>query len=231
MLTTVIMIRGSVQPVNSTVWLGWRACLKTVTKTELQDSSGNVQVTQRTYGYCCPILIFTFISKRRSGNTLFRQNKCSNGMSSEAPRKQSRLMQNTKKITLTVQIVKYPKYCIQEKLRQLNSYWKYKNTKLCYIKKKFLNHSTVLVLHPHLAVLYYPMLFNTINMCISGKHMFPIILSKAKRARFVWFFFFLFFFLLPSREKLQLTLQKCFCIELLLSQLERQLPWLCSLNL
>lgn len=50
---------------------------------------------------------------------------------------------------------------------------------------KELNHSTVLVLQPHLAVFHHPMLF---NVTVPGKRVFPIILPKAKRTRFVFFY-------------------------------------------
>lgn len=119
----------------STGRLGWRAGIKKESREKLQNSSGEVWVTHRTPGGGCPTPVFASPGKGTGGNALFGQNKCSNGMSSEGSRKQSRVKQNTKKITPTVQIIKYPKYCIQEKLRQLNLYWKYKNTKFCYIKK------------------------------------------------------------------------------------------------
>lgn len=87
------------------------------------------------------------------------------------------------------------------------------------LKKKVLNHSTVLVLHPHLAVLHNPLLFNTINSCINTSfHLFSLMQRELD-----FFFNWVFFFLLPSREKLQPTLQKCFCVDLLLSQLQKQL--------
>lgn len=87
----------------------------------------------------------------------------------------NRVKQNTKKITQTVQIVKYPKCCIQEKLRQLNLYWKYKNTKFCYIKKLLKpQHS------PSVASTSCSLVSPNAVQCYQhgyfGKHVFPIVL-------------------------------------------------------
>lgn len=107
--------------------------------------------------------------------------------------KQSKAEHGEKKITPTVQIVKYPKYCIQEKLRQLNLYWKYKNTKFCYVKKlpkpqhsPSVASTSCSLVSPHAVQHYQHGYF--------GKHMFPIVPSKAKRTKFGWFCFSFFFF-------------------------------------
>lgn len=80
-----------------TGWLGWRAGIEKETREKLQNSSAEVWDSQRTPGGGCPILVFTSPGKGTSGNALSGQNKCSNGMSSEGSRKQSRVKQNTKK--------------------------------------------------------------------------------------------------------------------------------------
>lgn len=111
---------------GSTGGLGWRAGITQVTREKLQNSSGEVWVTQRTPAGGCPSLVFTSPGTGTSGKTNAAMACPARALGNKAEHE---------KITLTVQIVKYPKYCIQEKLRQLNLYWKYKNTKFCYIKK------------------------------------------------------------------------------------------------
>lgn len=65
-------------------------------------------------------------------------------------------------------------------------------------KKKVLNHSTVLVLHPHLAVLHNPLLFNTINSCINTSfHLFSL-MQRELDFFFNWVFFFSFYHLEKS---------------------------------
>lgn len=145
------------------------------------------------------------LCKGTSGNALLGCSKCSNGMSSEGSRRQRRVKQNTIKITLTVQIVKYPKYCIQEKLRQLNSYWKYKNTKFCYIKKLPKPQHSPSVASTSCS-LVSPNAVQHSQRGYFGKQNIPHEFSlKPREPNLVGFAFF-FFFPLPSREKINLTL-------------------------
>lgn len=151
-------------------------------------------MSERTPAWGCPILIFTSPGTGTSGNAFvwakqMQQWHVQRGLLETKQSKAQHEKSNTDKSKSS----SIQKYCIQEKLRQLNLYWKYKNTKFCYVKKLPKPQHSPSVASTSCS-LVSPNAVQHHQHGYFGKHMFPIILSKAKRTKFGWFCFSFFLY-------------------------------------